>query len=110
MLQIQDSGSGIPDAIRGNLHSRYQRQPGIEDGRFGIGLGMVLIRSAATIHGGTVLVDQPQGGGTRITMTIAIRSNSSGNLRSNVLRVDYSGERDHGLMELSETLPAFLYE
>ena len=110
VLQVQDSGSGIPDTIRGSIHSRYQRQPGIEDGRFGIGLGMVLIRSAATIHGGTVLVDQPQDGGTRITMTIAIRSNPNGNLRSNVLRVDYSGERDHGLMELSETLPAFLYE
>ena len=110
VLQVQDSGSGIPDAIRGNIHSRYQRQPGIEDGRFGIGLGMVLIRSAASIHGGTVLIDQPEGSGTRITMTMAIRKNPSGNLRSNVLRVDYSGERDHGLVELSESLPAFLYE
>ena len=110
VLQVQDSGSGIPDAIRGNIHSRYQRQPGIEDGRFGIGLGMVLIRSAAAIHSGTVLIDQPEGSGTRITMTMAIRKNPSGNLRSNVLRVDYSGERDHGLVELSESLPAFLYE
>lgn len=110
VLQVQDSGSGIPDAIRSHIHNRYQRQPGIEDGRFGIGLGMVLIRSAAAIHGGTVLIDQPEGSGTRITMTMAIRSNASGTLRSNVLRVDYSGERDHGLVELSESLPAFLYE
>lgn len=109
-LQVRDSGSGIPDGIRGHVHSRYQRQPGIEDGRYGIGLGMVLIRSAAALHGGTVLIDQPEGCGTRITMTLAIRRNQSGTLRSNVLRVDYSGERDHGLIELSETLPAFLYE
>lgn len=109
-LQVQDSGSGIPESIRGNIHSRYQRQPGIEEGRFGIGLGMVLIRSAAAIHGGTVLVDQPETGGTRITMTLAIRKNTGGNLRSNVLRVDYSGERDHGLVELSESLPHSLYE
>ena len=110
VLQIRDSGSGIPDAIQGNIHCRYLRQPGIEDGRFGIGLGMVLIRSAAAIHGGTVLIDQPEGAGTRISMTMAIRSNPGGALRSPVLQVDYSGERDHGLIELSDALPAFLYE
>ena len=110
VLQVRDSGSGIPDTIRGNIHSRYLRQPGIEDGRFGIGLGMVLIRSAAAIHGGTVLIDQPENSGTRITMTIAIRTNPGSTLRSSILRVDYSGEQDHALLELSETLPAFLYE
>lgn len=109
-LQVQDSGSGIAENVKGSIHSRYQRQPGIEDSRFGIGLGMVLIRSAAALHGGTVLVDHPEGAGTRITMTLAIRQNQSGILRSNVLRVDYSGERDHGLLELSESLPASLYE
>lgn len=109
-LQVQDSGTGIPDAIRSQLHSRYQRQPGLEESRYGIGLGMVLIRSAAAIHGGTVLVDQPNGCGTRITMTLAIRSAQGGTLRSPVLRMDYAGERDHELVELSETLPAFLYE
>lgn len=108
-LRVQDSGSGIAENLKGSLHSRYLRQPGIEDSRFGIGLGMVLIRSAAALHGGTVLVDQPEGKGTRITMTMTIRQNTSGRLRSNVLRVDYSGEQDHSLVELSESLPSFLY-
>lgn len=109
-LQVQDSGTGIPDAIRSQLHSRYRRQPGIEESRYGIGLGMVLIRSAAAIHGGAVLVDRPDGCGTRITMTLAIRRAQGSTLRSPVLRMDYAGERDHGLVELSESLPAFLYE
>ena len=109
-LQVRDSGSGIPDTIRGQIHSRYQRQPGIEEGRFGIGLGMVLIRSTAAIHGGTVLVDHPNGSGTRVTMTLKIRTPQAGTLRSPVLHVDYAGERDHALMELSEILPASLYE
>ena len=109
-LQVQDSGSGIPDNIRGQIHNRYQRQPGIEEGRYGIGLGMVLIRSTAAIHGGTVLIDHPKEAGTRITMTLAIRKAQGGSLRSPVLRVDYSGERDHALVELSESLPAALYE
>ena len=109
-LTVQDSGEGIPEDIRGSVHRRYLRQPGIEDSRFGIGLGMVLIRSAAAIHGGTVLIDHPEGTGTRITMTMAIRQDTSGNLRSPLLRFDYTGERDHNLVELSEILPAELYE
>ena len=109
-LSVLDSGDGIPEGIQHTLFRRYLRQPGIEDSRFGIGLGMVLIRNAATAHGGTVLIDQPQGTGTRVTLTLAIRQNTDTQLRSPVLRVDYAGERDHCLLELSESLPAFLYE
>lgn len=109
-LTVQDSGDGIPNEIRGSIHRRYQRQPGIEDGRYGIGLGMVLIRSAAAIHGGTVLIDHPEGTGTRITMTLAIRQDSGGLVRSPMLRIDYAGERDHALLELSDSLPAELFD
>ena len=108
-LSVRDTGCGIPEQLRGTLHSRYTRQAGLEDGRFGIGLGMVLIRSAAASHGGTVLIDHPDDCGTRITMTMAIRQDNSGNLRSNILRVDYAGERDHSLIELSQSLPSQLY-
>lgn len=108
-LSIQDSGSGIPDGIRGTIHNRYLRHPGLEDSRFGIGLGMVLIRSTAASHGGTVLIDHPDGAGTRVTMTMEIRNDTSGNLRSPQLRIDYAGEQDHGLIELSDVLPADLY-
>lgn len=109
-LTIQDSGPGVEPSIRGNIHARYQRQPGLEDGRFGIGLGMVLIRSAAAVHGGTVLMEHPEGSGTRITMTIRISQTNTGTFRSNVMPVDYAGERDHALIELSDALPAKLYQ
>lgn len=108
-LVIQDSGTGIPDHQRGSVYSRFLRQPGLEDSRQGIGLGMVLIHSAATVHGGTVLVEQAQGHGLRLTMTLEIRQNRDGQLRSPGLRVDYAGEWDHSLIELSESLPASLY-
>ena len=109
-LQIQDSGSGIAQQIRSSVFHRYLRQPGIEDSRWGLGLGMVLIRSAAANHGGTVLIDSPNGTGTRVTMTLAIRHRTEAVLHSPILRVDYAGERDHGLIELSDCLPAQLYE
>lgn len=109
-LSIQDNGMGIAAGILGSVFTRYLRQPAIEDNRFGLGLGMVLVRSAATAHGGTVLIDQPQGTGTRVTMTLAIRQNTENLFRSPVLRYDYAGERDHGLLELSNCLPAHLYQ
>ena len=107
---FQDSGLGLPECARSDLFSRYAREPGVEDGRFGIGLGLVLIRSAAQQHGGTVLVDQPTESGTRVTMTLHIRPVSSDYVRSPILKVDYAGERDHGLLELSDVLPADLYK
>lgn len=109
-FSIQDSGSGIPEDIRSQLFRRYMRQPAIEDSRHGIGLGMVLVQSAATEHQGAVLVDHPNGAGTRVTMTLAIRQGDQASLRSKVLTIDYTGEQDHALIELSEFLPPELYE
>ncbi len=109
-LSIQDSGQGIPNPLRGQLHRRYLRQPGLEDSRFGIGLGMVLIRSAAAIHGGAVLIDHPEGAGTRVTMTLAIRQGTPAGFRSPLLRIDYAGEQDHALIELSDSLPPEVYD
>lgn len=108
-LTVQDSGSGIAENILSSLFRRHQRQPAIEDPRYGIGLGMILVRNAAASHGGTVLIDQPEGAGTRITLTLAIRQSSDTGLHSPVLQLDYAGERDHGLLELSDVLPAELY-
>lgn len=109
-LAVQDNGSGIGQELRGTIHSRFRRVPGLEDNRFGIGLGMVMIRAAAAAHGGTVLVDHPEGCGTRITMSIAIRQDGESVVRTNPFHVDYAGERDHSLIELSDILPNVLYE
>ena len=108
-LTVTDSGSGIAEQLRGSIFSRYTRQPGLEDDRFGIGLGMVLIRSAAALHGGTVLVDQPRSKGTRITMSLAIRPGSPNQVSTPRQKIDYSGGWDHSLVELSDVLPTELY-
>ena len=108
-LSVQNSGTGITQQLRGSLFSRFTREPGLEDGRFGIGLGMVLIRTAAALHGGTVLIDGPQENETRITMTLAIRPGNTNLVRSPAFSIDYAGERDHCLLEFSESLPSELY-
>ena len=106
-LTVSDSGSGIPSALRGQLYSRYRRQPGLEDPRFGIGLGMVLIRAAAAAHKGTVLLETGDAG-TKVTLTFSL-AQPQGQLRSPLLRADYAGERDHSLVELSDLLPPEAY-
>lgn len=107
-LTIQDSGSGIAENVLSTVFTRYQRQPGIEDSRYGIGLGMVLIRSAAADHGGTVLIDKPEGTGTRITMTLSIRQDAPV-LRTPVISPAVDSYRQV-LTELSESLPWEFYK
>jgi len=110
ILTVQDNGQGIAPELRGNVFHRYLRQPALEDSRYGIGLGMVLIRSAAAQHGGTVLIDQPCETGTRLTLTLALRQDTTALVRANALRIDYAGERDHTLIELSDCLPAAAFD
>ena len=109
-LSIQDNGSGIPENLRGSVYTRYLRQPALEDGRFGIGLGLAIVRNAASQHGGTVLIDHPDAQGTRVTMTMAISQRKDPMVRSPILHVDYAGGRDRGLIELSDCLPNGVYD
>ncbi len=108
-LHIQDSGCGIAPGLKGSIYTQYLREPSIEDSRSGIGLGMMLIRAAAEAHGGTVLIDQPDGCGTRVTLTLEIRKAAPNQFRSPALTFDYAGELDHALMELSDALPLAAY-
>lgn len=104
---VTDQGPGIRNA--GDIFTRYLRQPGLEDPRFGVGLGMVLIHATAALHGGAVLLDHPDGVGTRATMTMTLNQGHATQVRSPAMRIDYAGERDHCLLELSDVLPASLY-
>ena len=109
-LTIADNGEGIADQVYPTLFRRYLRQPGLEDSRYGLGLGMSLIRSAAIAHGGTVLVTPGIQGGTRVVLALSAKSKSGNQLRSPIFRMDYTGGRDHQLVELSEVLPKESYK
>ncbi len=93
-----------PELIPGIFH-RYLRSPGLEDGRYGMGLGLALVRSAAAVHGGAVLIDCPQGQSTRVTITLPVTQPDDRSLFTPCLPVDYSGEQDHVLLELADVLP-----
>lgn len=107
-LSLQDNGPGIDSSILGSLFRRHLRQPGLEDSRYGIGLGLTIIRSAAMAHGGTVLIDQPEAGGTRVTITLKLRKPAETAVHSPGILL--SGGRDPALIELSQCLPLSVYE
>lgn len=107
-LTVQDSGSGLSKSSETNPFDRFLREPSVTDPERGIGLGMRIIHSFATAHGGTVLLTSPEDCGLRLMLTLPIRLDTTG-LRSPMTRVSYSGERDSGLIALSDSLPPELY-
>lgn len=109
MITVTDNGCGIPDDIFSSLFYRYQRKPTLENARFGIGLGLPLVRAVAAAHGGTVLVERRKPAGTKVTMTIAIRKYPEHQLRTPRLHFDSAGDFDHALVDLADILPSDFY-
>lgn len=107
-ISLRDTGGSLP-ALGQDPFARFLREPGLGDPSWGMGLGMRLVRSAAQAHGGTVLMDEPPGGGIRVTLTLPMRQNLS-HLSGPRLRVSYTGERDPMLVELSDVLPDSFYQ
>lgn len=108
-LYLSVSGNSNGNLAHGSIFKRYTRQPGFENTKFGIGLGMTLINAAATAHGGAVLAEQTKQDGFRITMTISIKKAKNLELRSAVLVPEIYGGQDQALIELSDVLPYQLY-
>lgn len=109
-LTIEDSGRSIDVQTLRTIYTRYHREPGIGDFECGIGLGLPMIHAVAAAHGGVVLINEPDGSGTRIMMTIDIRQARPTTLHSGKLSMDNTGGWDQALVDLSEVLPNHLYE
>lgn len=105
-ITLRDSGGGGSQSLA--PFTRFRREPGVEDGRRGMGLGLSLVREAAAAHGGSAIVTEPPEGGTLVRISIPQRQDTK-NLRSPRLHISYCGERDPMLIELSDVLPPEFY-
>jgi len=63
MIEVSDTGSGIPPEELGRLFDRFYRGP-TEEGRAGFGLGLPITKEAVEAIGGRVEIDSNLGEGT----------------------------------------------
>ncbi|HEY5427517.1 MAG TPA: HAMP domain-containing sensor histidine kinase [Solirubrobacteraceae bacterium] len=69
VVAVQDSGPGIAPELASRVFERFVR--GGRDGGKGSGLGLAIVRSVAQSHGGTVVLETPEGAtGTRFVIRI----------------------------------------
>jgi two-component system CheB/CheR fusion protein len=67
VIDIRDSGPGIPEAIRDQIF-----EPFFTTKARGGGLGLPIARRTAELHGGTLTAQHPAGGGTVMTITLPL--------------------------------------
>lgn len=71
MIDVEDSGIGIPEAERDKVFERFYRIPGGTPE--GCGLGLAIVREIAQGHDGTTEISQGAGGrGTRVTVSFPL--------------------------------------
>lgn len=75
VLEVADSGAGIPPVERERVFDPFYRGRGTAGGRLrGSGIGLSIVRDYAQAHGGSVeVVDEPQRHGARLRVTLPLR-------------------------------------
>jgi len=75
VLEVADRGSGIPAGLRERVFERFARGAGAGDvtpARSGSGLGLAIVRAVADAHGGSVQLDDAEGGGARFVVRLPL--------------------------------------
>jgi two-component system sensor histidine kinase MprB len=70
-VTVRDHGPGIADEDLPFVFDRFYRSRTAR-GLPGSGLGLAIVRQTAEAHGGTVTADRAEGGGTRVTLRLAV--------------------------------------
>jgi two-component system OmpR family sensor kinase len=71
VLEVADRGPGVPPHMRERVFERFARGSGDASGPArGSGLGLSIVRAVAEAHGGSVELDDAEGGGARFTVRL----------------------------------------
>jgi signal transduction histidine kinase len=71
MVQVQDSGVGIPQNEIGKLFQKYrQTSSSTAAAQKGTGLGLVICKMIVEAHGGRIWAESEAGNGTTFTFTL----------------------------------------
>ncbi|RYD82774.1 MAG: response regulator, partial [Verrucomicrobiaceae bacterium] len=71
LLQVRDTGVGIPEAERTQVFTRFHRIQGQRGRSYeGTGIGLALVHELVKLHAGHIQADSVEGGGTTFTVSI----------------------------------------
>jgi two-component system NtrC family sensor kinase len=72
VLQVRDTGIGIPAAERPHIFEKFYRGNNISEQVSGSGLGLSIVKSVVENHQGRIWVDSNEGEGTMFTVVLPI--------------------------------------
>jgi len=71
LIEVADQGIGIPVEDQARMFESFQRASNVGN-RQGTGLGLVIAKKAAELHGGTISIDSKVDQGTRISVRLPL--------------------------------------
>jgi signal transduction histidine kinase len=74
IVEVQDTGYGIPEEEQRRLFRPYHRQIGDREHLSGLGLGLALCKNLVQLHGGRIWVQSQEGKGSLFSFSIPINS------------------------------------
>jgi signal transduction histidine kinase len=74
VVEVQDTGYGIPEEEQRRLFRPYHRQIGDREHLSGLGLGLALCKNLVQLHGGRIWVRSQEGKGSTFSFSIPINS------------------------------------
>jgi PAS domain S-box-containing protein len=82
-LAVQDSGPGIPRAMRNTIFERFRQAQGGTTREFGgTGLGLSIVKDFVDLHGGTVSISDAPTGGTLVQVNAPLHAPEGSSVRT----------------------------
>ncbi len=72
IIEVEDTGIGIPKDLQGRLFEKFYRVPGSETISSGTGLGLTVVKRIVEGHRGNIKVTSDQGAGTKFTISLPL--------------------------------------
>lgn len=115
LIRVRDNGEGMTPDIVATAFNRYVYRDTLGDPRWGVGLGLPIVRHVAQLHGGTVIMSSRPQTGTCVTMSLAltppsVKEKAENTVNSPILNFDYAGGFNHTLVELADAIPASAFD
>jgi len=70
VLEVADTGPGIPEGMEQEVFQRFQRADASRSSTDGAGLGLAIVKAIVEAHGGTVTAETRSTGGARFRLTL----------------------------------------